>query len=64
MLISDVNSLFTWTLDSEDCDTIGGWLLEQFGYLPSPGEKIRYGKTLFIVEEQNCRRIQSIRIGL
>lgn len=62
MLITDVNTNFKMNLDSEECDTIGGWLLEQFGYLPETGEKIKVDNRLFIVEEQSARRIQNIRI--
>lgn len=62
MLITDVNTNFKLNLASEDCDTIGGWLLEQFGYLPENGEKLKVGNRWFIVEEQAARRIQNIRI--
>ena len=62
MLITDVNTCFAMNLVSEECDTIGGWLLEQFGYLPENGEKLKVGNRLFIVEEVASRRIQNIRI--
>lgn len=62
MLITDINTSFALNLQSEECDTIGGWLLEQFGYLPETGEKLKVGNRWFIVEEQSARRIQNIRI--
>ncbi len=62
MLITDVNTSFHVNLQSEECDTVGGWLLEQFGYLPENGEKLKVGNRWFIVEEQSARRIQNIRI--
>lgn len=62
MLITDVNAFFKMNLQSEECDTIGGWLLEQFGYLPENGDKLKAGNRWFIVEEQSARRIQNIRI--
>ena len=62
MLLADVNSSFAMNLESEECDTIGGWLLEQFGYLPENGEKLKVGNHWFIVEEQASRRIQNIRM--
>lgn len=62
MLITDVNTSFHVNLQSEECDTIGGWLLEQFGYLPENGEKLKVGNRWFIVEEVAARRIQNIRI--
>lgn len=62
MLLADVNTNFAMNLESEECDTIGGWLLEQFGYLPENGEKLKVGNHWFIVEEQASRRIQNIRM--
>ena len=62
MLITDVNSIFGQQLESEDFDTIGGWLLEQFGSLPETGEKLKKGNLLFTVEDQAARRIQTIRL--
>lgn len=62
MKISDANELFNFSLESEDFNTVGGWLLEQFGSLPYTGEIFKYGSTLFIVEDQSQRRIKSIRV--
>ena len=64
MLITDVNSIFGQQLESDDFDTIGGWLLEQFGSLPETGEKLRKGNLVFTVEDQAARRIQMIRLKL
>lgn len=36
--IEDANELLGTDLASDDFTTMGGWLLEQFGYLPSTGE--------------------------
>ena len=60
--ITDINSIMNKNFESEDFDTIGGWLLEQFGYLPEIGDKITKNGLLFTVEDQAGRRIQSIRI--
>ena len=62
MLITDVNSIFRQNFESEDFDTIGGWLLEQFGSLPETGEKLKKGNLTFTVEDQAARRIQTIRL--
>ena len=62
MAISDVNAIFRFDLESEEFNTIGGWLLEQFGYLPSVGEVYTYRDTLFIVEDQAQRRILTVRL--
>ncbi|MCM1320902.1 MAG: hemolysin family protein [Bacteroides sp.] len=62
--ISAVNGIFNLQLESENFDTIGGWLLEQFGSLPSTGETIRRGNVIYTVEDQAARRIQSVRMTL
>ena len=62
MFLNDVNRIFSTDLESEDFDSLGGWLLEQFGYLPENGEKLKIGSTTFTVEDVGSRRIQSIRM--
>lgn len=62
MTLNDVNRIFSTDYESEDFDSLGGWLLEQFGYLPENGEKLKIGSTTFTVEDQGSRRIQSIRM--
>lgn len=62
MRIEDANDLLPLHLASDDFVTIGGWLLEQFGYLPSVGEVFVKGGYAFFVEDQAHRRILSVRI--
>lgn len=64
LLLDDVNDFFKLGLKSEEFSTLGGWLLEQFGYLPQAGEKITWKNAAFTVEEQFKRRIVSVRIKL
>lgn len=62
--LDDVNEFFKLGLESEEFSTLGGWLLEQFGYLPQVGEKIVWKNAVFTVEEQFKRRIVSVRMKL
>lgn len=62
MSIEDVNDILKLGIDSEEFSTLGGWLLEKFGYLPNQGEILRQDGNLFMVEEQAGRRILSVRI--
>ena len=62
--LHDVNEIFKLKCESEDFDTLGGWLLEQFGYLPSTGEVFKQQKCIFVVEDQAQRRIQSVRLKI
>lgn len=62
--LSEVNQIFTLQLHSDDFDTFGGWLLEQFGYLPVSGESIQRNKIMYTVEELSQRRIRSIKLSM
>ncbi len=62
--LTDVNELLNMDLDSENYDTLGGWLLEQFDALPETGEVIKVDGTVYKVENQSQRRIQLVRIKL
>lgn len=64
MKIEEVNDVLHLRLSSEEFNTIGGWLLEQFGFLPSAGETLARENVVYIVEDQARRRILSVRIKL
>ena len=64
MGIGDVNEILGLKLDSENMNSIGGWLLEQFDALPETGEVIKVDGTVYKVENQSQRRIQLVRIKL
>ena len=60
--LEDVNEILDLELESEDMNTIGGWLLEQMGYLPSSGTVFVKDKILYTAEDVAQRRIQTVRI--
>lgn len=62
--LEDVKSNLNLNLYSDDFNTLGGWLLEQFGYLPSTGNSLVYGKVVFTAEDVSARRIVTVRINL
>ena len=62
--LDEVNSILHLSLESEEMNTFGGWVLEQFGYLPSPGMVLVKNKILYTVEEVSQRRITSVRIRI
>lgn len=64
MKIEDVNASLNLLMNSENYDTLGGWLLEKFGALPSVGEMLKWNGTLFVIEDQSQRRILSVRVCL
>ena len=62
--LEDVNSILHMSLESEEMTTLGGWVLEQIGYLPSIGMVMVKDKVLYTVEDVNQRRITSIRVRI
>lgn len=60
--IDDVNEILGLQLESEDMNTVGGWLLEQFGYLPQAGNVLINDGNLYTVEEVVQHRISSIKV--
>ena len=62
--IEELNTILKLNLESEDMNTLGGWLLEQFGSLPSSGMVIVKDKVLFTVEDVAQRRIISVKIKI
>ena len=62
--LEEINSILHLNLESEEMNTFGGWVLEQFGYLPSVGMVLVKNKVLYTVEEINQRRITSVRIKI
>ncbi len=62
MKLDDVNDVLKLDLDSENFDTLGGWLLERFDELPSVGAVYRSANVIYIVEDQSARRVQSVRV--
>ena len=62
--LTDLNAAFSLNLESEFFNTLGGWLLERFGYLPSVGEVTRYNNVIFEIEDQAQRRIKAVKITL
>lgn len=62
--IDDVNELLDLDLESENYNTFGGWLLEEFGELPEIGAVLKKDGTLYKIEEQFQRRIRTVRVTL
>jgi len=43
-------------------ETLAGFLLFRFGYIPAPGESVSYGDRTFIVQEMDRNRIVRVKI--
>ena len=62
MKIDDANEILGLALESDEMNTVGGWLLEQFGYLPASGTVLIKDRNLFTAEDVSGRRIVSVRV--
>ena len=62
MKIDDANEILGLSLESDEMNTVGGWLLEQFGYLPASGTVLIKDKNLYTAEDVSGRRIVSVRV--
>ena len=62
MKIDDANEILGLALESDNMNTVGGWLLEQFGYLPQAGTVLIKDRNLYTAEDVSGRRIVSVRV--
>ena len=58
--IEDFNKHFDTRLESEDYDTMAGYVMGLFGYIPKQGEEISHGGITFVIEEAEKNRIESL----
>ncbi|MBQ9205773.1 MAG: HlyC/CorC family transporter [Treponema sp.] len=62
--IDDANELLDLDMESENFNTVNGWLLENFGELPEIGAILKKDGVIYKIEEQSQRRVQTVRIIL
>ncbi|MFP4976172.1 hemolysin family protein [Paenibacillus sp. CN-4] len=63
MLIEEINEHFGLHLDTDDYDTLGGWLYSKLeANPPQPGQSVEYDGHLFVVEETEHKRIARIKL--
>ncbi|WP_409343472.1 hemolysin family protein [Paenibacillus sp. MBLB4367] len=60
-MLSEVNDLLNADLDSEDIDSIGGWLYSKAPDL-KVGQKFEFGDLVFVVKEREKNRIRKIEV--
>lgn len=61
MLITDVNKVLDTRIPTDQCDTIGGFVLMLLGHLPQKGEKVVYEDVEFNIEAVFKYGISQIR---
>ena len=60
--IEDFNEKFGTHFDSEEVDTIGGVIMQAFGYLPNRDEEIELEGLQFKVASADSRKIIQLRV--
>jgi CBS domain containing-hemolysin-like protein len=60
--LDDVNEMFDLELESEDYDTVGGFVYHQLGRMPAPGDEVRAEGLDLRVLSVLGRRIKKIRV--
>lgn len=60
--ISDVNDMIGTNFESEDFDSIGGYVVGVIGRFPEKGETIEENNVKFIIEKTDRNRIEKMRI--
>lgn len=64
MLIEDFNQAFATELSDDTADTIGGYIMQQFGRLPNNGEKLDLNENWQItITKANQRRILLLKLN-
>ncbi|MDW8799927.1 hemolysin family protein [Clostridium sp. A1-XYC3] len=62
VLIEDINDLLEPTIESENIDTIGGWIYSQLKSYPQINDKIHYEGYEFIILKCDKKRINKVLI--
>lgn len=62
MSLDEFNRVTGYDLPSEDFDTIGGFVFDLFGKLPSKGENVHFDHYIFHVEKMSRTRILVLKI--
>ncbi len=62
MKIEEFNSVFKTRLNSKNFDTLGGFVLEYFGYVPRIGDSFEYGNYIFNIKSVDGSKIKEILV--
>jgi len=60
--IDDINETLGIELPSEDFDTLGGFVFDQFGKIPVRYEKVRWNDLDFIIQDMDGHKIRTVKI--
>jgi CBS domain containing-hemolysin-like protein len=64
VLIEDVNELLNINIDSDDIDSIGGWIYSKLETSPQINQKIQYNEYEFLITKCSKQRISRITVSI
>lgn len=62
--LENVNEALGIQLAREDCDTLGGWVIQQFGRVPKRGDSFKHAALRVEVLRADSRRVHSVLLSL
>ncbi len=62
--LDEVEAVVGYSLPEGEYETVAGLVLKHAGRIPSPGEVVKVGRLLFLIEQGNDRAIQLVRMTL
>jgi putative hemolysin len=62
MLIDDFNSLFSENLESQNAESIGGYIIEKVSYIPKRGEELRTRKYILRIRYIKKNKIETVEV--
>lgn len=60
--LDEINDLIGTTIESEEFDSVGGFIIGQLGRLPEASEQVEYNNIIFKIENIDKNRIRKVRI--
>jgi CBS domain containing-hemolysin-like protein len=60
--LDDVNELLATSWEAEDSDTIGGFVYEELGRIPNPGDTVEIGEYVITVLSSEGTRLKQLSI--
>lgn len=60
--IDEINDLIGTSIESEEFDSVGGFIIGQLGRFPDAGEDVEYNNIKFVIEDIDKNRIKKVRI--
>ncbi|MFP4642976.1 MAG: hemolysin family protein [Spirochaetales bacterium] len=62
--IEELNAKLGVEIPEDDFDTLGGFVFDLFGKVPSKYEKVGYGRLEFIIQEMDGHKIKTVKLSV